>query len=433
MSATKRARNAAPSAPRIARVHLQCDGHPEIRSGIYKSIHDADQMLARAFAKVPAPSRHPFLRIDSVIVWTDGYQWQERLVVDQKIVDESAAVGGVLRRALLTSARQMIAGWFAASDRQMAAEHRVLGQALLARLEAEPSPLARRNVSSTAWQGLTLLPDPAAAIGKLRARFIKRRKVVTAPLDADPDAAPDGPVASYPQTNHADVRYVTNYVSIALGNDLRTLPDTAQGVIWNHWHAVTQTVETLLRVGRQTDTYVDNEGLWLRQLPALVSLLDDARDGRLRNGRLNFRPVGASSEPYPDWVRDLRGRSGVYVIRERMHDGTAPIVYVGSSSADRLYETLTRHFQTWRRRKSFWSGQYSQGHDPGLTWNRAACEVAAIITPAQHALEMESRLIRRLAPRDNLIGQDEDNLVGQDEDVTEQAGETPGQLEDAPF
>jgi hypothetical protein len=43
-------------------------------------------------------------------------------------------------------------------------------------------------------------------------------------------------------------------------------------------------------------------------------------------------------------VRELRGKSGVYVIREI----GGPIVYVGSSIA-RLYDTLTRHLQQWRR------------------------------------------------------------------------------------
>jgi len=366
---------------------------------------------------------------DLTVTWTDGHVHDERFYLTQQSVADAVVDGGVLRHEFLHKARAMASGSpYEGFDPRHVTQLQAEGRALLQRLEVGPSPLAHRNVSSTAWQGLSLLPNPAAAIARLRARFIKRRKVVTAPLDADPDAAPDGPMASYPQTNHGDVRYVTNYVSIALGNDLRTFPDTAQGVIWNHWQAVTQTVETLLRVGRRTDTYVDNEGLWLRQLPALVSLLADAREGRLRNGRLTFRPVGASSEPYPDWVRDLRGRSGVYIIRERMYDGSTPIVYVGSSSADRLYETLTRHFQSWRRRKSFWSGQYTQGHDPGLTWNRAACDVAIVLTPAQHALEMESRLIRRLAPRDNLIGQADD---GHD-DVTERAEET-APLEDVPF
>ena len=37
--------------------------------------------------------------------------------------------------------------------------------------------------------------------------------------------------------------------------------------------------------------------------------------------------------------------------------------------AGRLYDTLTRHFQTWRRWKGFWRGQYGEGHDPGLTYD----------------------------------------------------------------
>lgn len=66
-----------------------------------------------------------------------------------------------------------------------------------------------------------------------------------------------------------------------------------------------------------------------------------------RNAALVFRPVGASGDPYPDWVRDLDGKSGVYVIRERRGE-SAEIVYVGESHTDRLYDTLTRHFQTVR-------------------------------------------------------------------------------------
>lgn len=63
-----------------------------------------------------------------------------------------------------------------------------------------------------------------------------------------------------------------------------------------------------------------------------------------RNAGLLYRPVGASREPYPQWVRDLKGASGVYIIRER---DSREIVYVGSS-VGRLYDTLTRHFQTVR-------------------------------------------------------------------------------------
>ncbi len=73
-----------------------------------------------------------------------------------------------------------------------------------------------------------------------------------------------------------------------------------------------------------------------------------ARDADARNATLKYRPVGASGEPYPDWVRALDGRSGVYIIREIQRDGTHVTVYVGESHAGRLYQTLTRHFQAVR-------------------------------------------------------------------------------------
>jgi hypothetical protein len=121
-----------------------------------------------------------------------------------------------------------------------------------------------------------------------------------------------------------------------------------------------------------------------------------------RNGKLAYRPIGRAGEPYPDWVRALKGKSGVYVIRER-----GEVVYVGESHAGRLYNTVTRHFQTWRRWKGFWKGQYAEGHDPGLTYDRAKVEVAVRLTTAAEALDEEARLIARLRPRDNLLGQPE--------------------------
>src|SRR4029077_3038206 len=100
---------------------------------------------------------------------------------------------------------------------------------------------------------------------------------------------------------------------------------------------------------------------------------DAVRDSEARNAAaLKYRPVGASGEPYPDWVRELDGKSGVYIIREIQRDGTTVTVYVGESHARRLYNPLPRHFQAWRRAKKFWAGQYtgSQSHDPGLTYDR---------------------------------------------------------------
>ena len=132
--------------------------------------------------------------------------------------------------------------------------------------------------------------------------------------------------------------------------------------------------------------------------PTSTSLVTSAAP---RNGALSsYRALGVRGEPYPAWVRQLRGESGVYVIREI--DG--PIVYVGSS-VGRLYDTLTRHFQRWRRYKGFWRGQFAEGADPGLTYRRGDVEVAIKTTPPDHAHAEELRMIRRLQPRDNQIGQ----------------------------
>ncbi len=131
--------------------------------------------------------------------------------------------------------------------------------------------------------------------------------------------------------------------------------------------------------------------------------------GTIRNKgtSLSYRPVGARGEPYPPWVRDLRGKSGVYVIRDRR---TSDVLYVGESHAGKLYETLTRHFQVWRRWKGFWRGQYGEGHDPGLSYERSSVEAAVRVTSSANAIDEEERLIRRLSPRDNLRGQPEEEV-----------------------
>lgn len=127
-----------------------------------------------------------------------------------------------------------------------------------------------------------------------------------------------------------------------------------------------------------------------------------------RNAGLSYRPVGNTGERYPDWLHALKGKSGVYVIRERRANGRPVVVYVGQSNTGRLFETLTRHLQTWRRWKGFWAGQYAEGHDPGLTYDRARVEVAVRVTSPEESIDEEARLIARLRPRDNVIGQPDD-------------------------
>ncbi len=392
--------------PRVERVHITVSDNDAVRPGRYASIAHADAMLDQAFATVPAPEGRPFHLLVGSVHWRDGYELRPRVYISARFVrDAQVDGGGILRHALLRAARaQASADTYRGFHPDLIAHHTAAGRAALARIEADAiDDEARRNANTSTWRPPSLLPDPTAAIGQLRDRFAGRRKLARAVGEWDDDER-----ARYPETNHADVRYVINYVSLALRTDVATLGPEAGAFVWNHWLHVRETVETLLRAGADTDVYEDNEGLWVRQLPALVSLLDDARDerGPLRNGRLTFRPVGGTGEPYPPWIADLRGRSGVYVLRAPGASGAPEIVYVGQSGSDRLYETMTRHFQAWRRWNNWHRGRFTEGHDPGLTYERDTAEAAVIVTAPQHSLTLEARLIRRLCPRDNLSGKD---------------------------
>lgn len=100
-------------------------------------------------------------------------------------------------------------------------------------------------------------------------------------------------------------------------------------------------------------------------------------------------PIGDSGS-YPAWIRGLRHVSGVYVIREVHMDG---ISYVGESHTNRLYSTLTRHFQQW-----------SDAHNTaGATYDREHVEVAVIVVPAGHALYLQNEFICALDPTDNRL------------------------------
>ena len=54
------------------------------------------------------------------------------------------------------------------------------------------------------------------------------------------------------------------------------------------------------------------------------------------------------------------------------------------------------------------AGQYAEGHDPGLTYDRARVDVAVRVTSSAESIDEEARLIGRLRPRDNVIGQPDD-------------------------
>lgn len=123
-----------------------------------------------------------------------------------------------------------------------------------------------------------------------------------------------------------------------------------------------------------------------------------------------FRGIGHHGDAWPAWLRALDGRCGVYAIKSH-----GRVVYVGSSKA-RLYDTITRHFQHWKRRKKFWAGMRSNTrHDPGTVYDRDACEIAVMTTACGDHLTMEAAWIEKYKPRDNLVqspdGEGDDEIV----------------------
>lgn len=115
--------------------------------------------------------------------------------------------------------------------------------------------------------------------------------------------------------------------------------------------------------------------------------------------RLVFREIPASfienllglETDWPLYVKELRGKSGVYVIRGRYDKRP---LYVGESHTGRLKKTLLRHFQAW------------SGKTAGPTYSRSAVEIATIVTTPGSAVSTQNRLIDELAPRDNRISPD---------------------------
>lgn len=124
---------------------------------------------------------------------------------------------------------------------------------------------------------------------------------------------------------------------------------------------------------------------------------------------ITFRTIGHAGDPWPAWLRALGARCGVYAIKSHGH-----VVYVGSSKA-RLYDTITRHFQQWKRRKNWWKGLHGARHDPGLVYDRGACEVAVLTCACGDQLHMEAVWIDKYSPRDNLVA------------------DPSGELEESPF
>lgn len=94
------------------------------------------------------------------------------------------------------------------------------------------------------------------------------------------------------------------------------------------------------------------------------------------------------------WLRHRR-ESGVYALVDRR---SREVLYIGESHTGRLYDTITRHFRSWRIPR----GRDAQGRRYGGTmYDRNAVAIAYATTPADLAQETQYAEIQRLRPRDN--------------------------------
>jgi excinuclease UvrABC nuclease subunit len=105
---------------------------------------------------------------------------------------------------------------------------------------------------------------------------------------------------------------------------------------------------------------------------------------------LEFRAV-KEGRAVAQWVKELKGKSGVYLIREKFGFlfFAGEVVYVGESHTDRLYSTLLRHFQRWT------------GKTAGATFAVSKVEVAIVRCPAKRALALQNSIIEEYRPRLN--------------------------------
>lgn len=110
---------------------------------------------------------------------------------------------------------------------------------------------------------------------------------------------------------------------------------------------------------------------------------------------------------FAQWVRNLKGECGVYVIRRTaMFGGLGDVLYVGESHSGKLYETLTRHFQKW-----------DHPLQEVFTYDRHRVWVAVQVTSCgDAALEVQDALICSLRPIDNLKTPD-CGIVEEDDEV----------------
>jgi excinuclease UvrABC nuclease subunit len=102
---------------------------------------------------------------------------------------------------------------------------------------------------------------------------------------------------------------------------------------------------------------------------------------------LEFRSV-KEGRAVADWVKSLKGKSGVYLVREPGFLGE--VLYCGESHTGRLYSTLLRHFEHW------------SGPTAGPTFPASRVEVAVVRCPAARALDLQNAMIAEYRPKHNV-------------------------------
>lgn len=108
--------------------------------------------------------------------------------------------------------------------------------------------------------------------------------------------------------------------------------------------------------------------------------------------KMTWREVYEGRE-VAQWVKDLAGRSGCYLVRDKGLLGS--VLYVGESHTGRLKKTLLRHFQHWK------------GPTKGPTFRRGEVEVAVVRTKAESAVSTQNALISEYSPKLNVEGKKE--------------------------
>lgn len=104
---------------------------------------------------------------------------------------------------------------------------------------------------------------------------------------------------------------------------------------------------------------------------------------------MNFQEVYQGSQPAP-WVRDLTGKSGCYLVKEKGILGS--VIYIGESHTGRLKKTLLRHFQHWK------------GKTSGPTFTKRGYVVAVVRTRPEIAKSTQDALIDEYRPALNTAG-----------------------------